>query len=162
MRFMGRMVALAALLTTALTAQAVPHAGRWQMNGSKSVFDPGPAPASQTRVYEILQDARGPAFDMLKATQTNILPDGSKSVGEYSARFDGTDHPATGSPVYDSIALTRVDTNTFDALLKRAGKVVQTARNAVSADGRMMTVTVKGADAATGRTFTTVIVLDKQ
>ena len=72
------------------------------------------------------------------------------------------DYPATGSPVYDSIALTRIDTNTFDAVLKRDGKVVQTARNVVSADGKVMTVTVRGSDAATGRKFTTIIVLEKQ
>ena len=60
------------------------------------------------------------------------------------------------------VALTRVDANTFDATLKRAGKVVQTARNVVSADGKVMTVTVNGADAATGRTFRTVIVLDRR
>ncbi len=71
------------------------------------------------------------------------------------------DYPATGSGVYDSIALTRVNANTFDATLKRAGKVVQTARNVVSADGKVMTVTVNGADVATGRTFRTVIVLDR-
>lgn len=156
------MVALGALLATAVTAQTVPHAGTWQMNASKSRFDSGPAPATQTREYRILQDARGPAYDMLQATQTTILPDGSKSVGTYSARFDGTDHPATGSPVYDSIALTRVDANTFDAVLKREGKVVQTARNVVSPEGNVMTVTVNGSDAAGGRRFTTVIVLEKQ
>ena len=99
---------------------------------------------------------------MLKVTQTNVLQDGSRSVGEYSARFDGMDYPATGSGVYDSIALTRVDANTFDAMLKRAGTVVQTARNVVSADGKVMTVTVNGADVATGRTFRTVIVLERK
>ena len=156
------MVALAAWSTTALFAQAVPHAGTWEMNAARSTFDPGPAPASQTRVYEILQDARGPAYDMLKVTQTNVLKDGSISVGEYSARFDEMDYPATGSGVYDSIALTRVDANTFDATLKRAGKVVQTARNVVSGDGKVMTVTVRGSDAATGRKFVTVIVLDRK
>ena len=62
----------------------------------------------------------------------------------------------------DSIALARVDANTFDATLKRAGKVVQTARNVVSADGKVMTVTVNGADVATGRTFRTVIVLERE
>ena len=175
MRFMARIVAstagfrdvglgigAVALVTASLTAQSVPHVGTWQVNLAKSKFDPGPAPASQTRVYEILQDARGPAYDVLKLTQTSVLQDGSQSVGEYGARFDRMDYPATGSGVYDSIALTRVDANTFDATLKRAGKVVQTARNVVSADGKVMTVTVNGADVATGRTIRTVIVLDRK
>lgn len=175
MGFIGRIVASTAgirdvglgigavsLVTASLTAQSVPHVGTWQVNLAKSTFDPGPAPESQTRVYEILQDARGPAHDMLKVTQTNVLQDGSQSVGQYSARFDGMDYPAIGSAVYDSIALTRVDANTFDATLKRAGKVVQTARNLVSADGKVMTVIVNGADVATGRTFRTIIVLDRR
>lgn len=96
MCFMGRIVAstggirdvglgigAVALVTASLTAQSVPHAGTWQVNLPKSKFDPGPAPASQTRVYEILQDARGPAYDMLKLTQTSVLQDGLQSVGEY-------------------------------------------------------------------------------
>lgn len=140
--------------STLLFAQTNPHVGTWQLNPAKSKFDPGPAPKSQTRVYEM-------SGDMFKSTQTNILPDGIKSVGTYSARFDGKDYPATGSPVYDTIALTRVDANTFEATLKRSGKVVQTARNVVSPDGKMMTVTVNGSDLTMGRQFTTVIVLDK-
>jgi len=147
-------VALFFVITAGAAAQTNPHVGTWQLNLAKSTFDPGPAPKSQTRVYEM-------AGDMLKSTQTNMQVDGSKSVGTYSARFDGKDYPATGSPVYDTIALTRVDANTFDASLKRSGKLVQTARNIVSADGKVMTVTVNGADATTGRKFTTVIVLEK-
>lgn len=138
-----------------MLAQMDPRGGTWHLNLAKSTFDPGPAPKSQTRVYEM-------AHDMLKATTTSVQMDGSKSVSAYGARFDGKDYPATGSPVYDTIALTRVDANTFDAALKRSGKVVQTARNVVSADGKSMTVTVSGADAATGRKFTTVMVFDKQ
>jgi hypothetical protein len=165
MRDMGRIVTLVAavaLSTVALTAQNVPHVGTWRMNLAKSKFDPGPAPASQTREYVILSDARGYAYDMLQATQTNLLPDGTTSVGTYAARFDGMDYPAKGSTVYDSIALTRVDANTFDAVLKRSGKVVQTARNTVSADGKTMTVTVNASDLTTARKFVTVIVLDRQ
>ena len=138
-----------------MLAQTDPRAGTWHLNLQKSTFDPGPPPKSQTRVYEI-------AHDMLKSTTTSVQEDGTKSVSVYSARFDGKDYPATGSAVYDTIALTRVDANTFDASLKRSGKVVQTARNAVSADGKIMTVTVNGSDAGTGRTFTTIMVLEKQ
>ena len=137
-----------------LQAQTSPHVGTWHANLAKSKFDPGPAPKSQTRVYQMDGDA-------LTSVQTNVLPDGSTSVSKYRARFDGKDYPATGSPVYDTIALTRVDANTFAATLKRSGKVVQTARNNVSADGKVMTVTLNGSDAATGRKFTTVIVLEK-
>ena len=146
-------VAPSALAQT--VAQTDPRTGTWHLNLAKSTFDPGPAPKSQTRVYEM-------AHDVLKSTTTSVQVDGTKSVSSYSARFDGQDAPASGSPVYDTIALTRVDGNTFDATLKKAGKIVQTARNAVSADGKTMTVTVNGADAATGRKFTTIMVFEKQ
>ena len=146
--------ATAPLLAQA-AAQSDPRAGTWHLNLAKSTFDPGPPPKGQTRVYEM-------AHDVLKSTTTSIQMDGSKSVSSYSARFDGKDYPAAGSPVYDTIALTRVDANTFDASLKRTGKIVQNARNAVSADGKTMTVTVTGSDAGTGRAFTTVMVFDKQ
>lgn len=141
-------------LLAQVAAQSDPRAGTWHLNLGKSTFDPGPPPKSQTRVYEM-------AHDTLESTTTSIQMDGSKSVSAYSARFDGKDYPATGSSVYDTIALTRVDANTFDASLKRAGKVVQSARNAVSADGKTMTVTVSGADAGTGRKFTTIMVFEK-
>jgi hypothetical protein len=146
---------IALLVSTVLVAaQSDPRAGTWHLNLGKSTFDPGPRPKSQTRVYEM-------AHDMLKSTTTSIQMDGAKSVSAYSARFDGKDYPATGSPVYDTIALARVDANTFDAILKRAGKVVQRARNVVSSDGKTMTVTVTGTDAGTGRTFTTIMVFEK-
>ena len=149
-------VLIALIAFTALPlAQGDPRTGTWHLNLAKSTFDPSPPPKSQTRVYEM-------AHDMLKSTTTSVQMDGTKSVASYSARFDGKDYPAAGSLVYDTIALTRVEANTFDAVLKREGKVVRSARNVVSADGKTMTVTVNGANATTGRKFATVMVFDKQ
>jgi hypothetical protein len=77
------------------------------------------------------------------------------------ARFDGKDYPITGNADVDTIALTRVDEWTFDATMKRRGKVMTNVRNAVSKDGRTMTVTSKGTNAR-GQPTSSVAVLTKQ
>jgi len=52
---------------------------------------------------------------------------------EDDAQYDGKDVPYTGSPDADTIALTRVDARTINAVLKKNGKVVQTTNAMTSA-----------------------------
>ena len=57
--------------------------------------------------------------------------------------FDGKDHP-TASANYDASAWTRISANEYVVNRKKAGKVVLTSTNVVSADGKTMTITTKG------------------
>ena len=151
-------IMLALCLVAALglvgSAQSDAHVGTWKLNAGKSTYNPGPPPRSQTRTYT-------PFGDGLKAVIETVNPLGAKTTSEYSAHYDGKDTPLSGNNTADAIAVTRVDAWTFDAVLKKGGKVVSTNRNTVSKDGKTMTVTAKGVN-ATGQPVSSTVVLDKQ
>lgn len=138
-RRLGSLLFAAAAPWLAYTAfaQSDAHLGKWTLNVGKSVYTPGPPPRGQVRIYS----REG---DKLKAVIETVQPLGTKTVVEYTAAFDGRDYPIIGNSDIDAIALTRIDNWTFDATLKRRSKVTTTVRNAVSKDGRTMTVTAKG------------------
>ena len=83
------------------------------------------------------------------------------SKTEYTATFDGKDHPVKGNADWDTTALKRVDARTIEFTRKKGGKVVQTARSVVAADGKTRTVTVTGVNAQ-GQKVNTVALYIKQ
>ena len=135
-------------------AQTDVHLGKWSLSVGKSVYQPGPPPRDQIRIYS--RDGVG-----LKAVIETVQPLGAKTRVEYTARFDGQDYPISGNSEVDTIALTRVDEWTFDAILKRRGKVMTTIRNTVSKDGRTMTVRAKGVTAR-GQATSSVAIFTRQ
>ena len=138
-----------------LLAQANPTIGTWRLNMAKSKYDPGPAPMSETRVYEAF-GAGG-----IKATFNRVEVGGSKVVVSYSALYDGKDYPYTGSPDADTIALKMVDANTTEATLKMKGRVTLTTKAVVSADGKTRTLTTTGTNAK-GQKVNNVVVFERQ
>jgi hypothetical protein len=156
MRSRKRLLVVCLLVVAAVVvkAQADAHIGTWKMNPAKSKAPQEMALKSQTRTYAAYGDG-------LRVTIDSVNADGSKTAGRYSAHFDGKENPYSGMQAYDTIALKKLDANTMEATLKKSGKVVQTARNVVSKDGKVMTVTANGTDAK-GKKYTTVTVLDKQ
>lgn len=135
-----RVLSIAALVGIAVATAAAqapdPLAGTWKLNAAKSK-----APfTSGTTVFEA-------AGDTLKGTVDLVGTDGTKFHWTFSAKYDGKDHPATGSsPFGDTLAITRVDKNTIRIVSKLAGKptIVQTI--AVAPDGKTRTTTAKGTD----------------
>ena len=135
-------------------AQADPFIGTWVLNVAKSKFQPGPAPKDQTSIYE----ASGQG---VKVTTTASTAAGKPTTTAFTASYGGKDYPVTGSPDYDTVSLKRVNPNTVELTRKKAGKVVQTGTNVVSADGKTRTVTTAGVSAQ-GQTFNNVSVYDKK
>jgi hypothetical protein len=130
--------------------------GTWDLNLAKSTFRPGPPPQKQTLTFQ----AAGPHWTALlqgiDASGRPINPDMSNLV----INFDGRDHP-TPSEDYDASLWKRVNASRYEVLRKKAGKVVLTASNVVSADGRTMTITTKGINAH-GQAVENVAVFDKR
>jgi hypothetical protein len=126
------------LAATMLAAD--PAAGTWKLNLAKSKFSPGPAPKSATVTYK--ETAGG-----IHRTGETINADGTKTSFEYTAKFDSADYPIKGSDAYDAIAIKRIDDLTAEATLKKAGKVVATAKRVVSKDGKTMTLTISSTNA---------------
>jgi hypothetical protein len=141
-------------LAPAAFAQSDPHVGAWKLDLRRSVYTPGPPPRAQTRTYT-------PHGDGLKGVIETIQPFGIKTTSEYAAHYDGKDNPLSGNENADTIAVTRIDRWTFEALLKKRGKVMTTVRNTVSKDGKTMTVTAKGVNAQ-GQPVSSTTVFVKQ
>lgn len=136
-------------------AQAIdPANGTWELNLTKSKFNPGPAAKSQTRTFDI-------SGQSVKYTLKGIDAQGNPQLVQYMANYDGKDYPMTGSALFDAIAFKRVDAFTMEFTTKKAGKVVGTGRRVVSKDGKVMTVTSTGTNAS-GQALNDVLVFDKR
>lgn len=138
---LGTMLASAVLFFTSLSAQAADPtvAGTWELNVAKSKST-SPMPKSQTRTYEV---------DGVRETMTakGVDAQGKETFTQFTATTDGKDSPFK-APGADTIALTRVDAWTNSYVAKNAGKVVWSGTRTISKDGKTMTITAKGSDAA--------------
>jgi hypothetical protein len=135
--FLSILVAVLGLVTSSDLGAAEAALGTWKMNVSKSKYSPGPLPQSGTVTYEASDGG-------YKRTGETVEADGKKTAFEYTAKYDGKDYPVTGTGLFDSIAIKRIDDHTAEATLKKGGKVVRNARRVVSKDGKMMTITMTG------------------
>ena len=157
---MFRWLAVALLLLAGVAAPVFAqdaHVGTWKQNFDKSTLTPaptGPRPQSSVRTYEM-------SGDSLKATLVTVTADGTRNTATYTARFDGKDYPYQGAAAIDTIALKRIDANTFESTLKKAGKVVSTGTNTVSKDGKTMTYSNKGT-ISRGEPTSGVAIFEKQ
>ncbi len=81
----------------------------------------------------------------------------------YTIKNDGKDYPTTETIPNgaDTIATKRIAPNSVEASFERGGKQVETTRNAVSKDARLVTITAKGTNPS-GLCSNNVIVWDKQ
>lgn len=158
LRRAGVVVTAVALLGLGFSSVATgqsqdPRLGTW--NYSKSTGSPA-SWKSQTTSYE----ASGAG---VKVTTETVNADGSRVTNTYTANADGNDYPFTTTaktPNFDAVVMKKVDANTVDVTLKKAGNVVLTRHMVVSKDGKVMTVTDKGTPG--GQRVDSVLVYDKQ
>ena len=146
---------LAGFLSPGLQAQTDPIIGTWRLNVAKSKYDPGPAPVSETRIYEAF------GTNGIKSTQNRVEVGGNKVTVSYSAMYDGKDYAYMGSPDADTIALKKVDANTIEATLKKSGKVTLLTKAVTAADGKTRTLTTSGTNAR-GQKVNNVTVWERQ
>jgi hypothetical protein len=154
MFIVGAVLSVGAVAMVSAAAAADPTDGSWTLNLTKSKYSPGPAPQSHTRTYATT--AQGVALSF-----SGVAADGSKMSGQSNYKYDGKDYPITGSPDYDTIAVTRIDAYTAKSVQKKDGKTVGTTIRKVSKDGKVMTLTSKGTSAK-GTPVNNVLVFDKQ
>ena len=132
---------VAAVLPVSIPAQNTdPINGTWKLNLAKSKFNPGPAPQSATRKYEV-------SGDDFKLTTDGISAEGKPIHFGIKAKIDGKDYPTPGlGSGFDSIAMTRVDAYTTKSVQKKAGKPVVYVTRKVARDGKSMTLEFQGTD----------------
>ena len=155
---MARLLALigAVALTMTISAQGTdPASGTWELNLAKSKFVPASqAPRSQTRTYQVKGDQE-------TARHTGVDAQGKPTLIEFTASYDGKDHPLKGYADWDSISMKRIDAYTTDFTQSRGGKPTLSGRRVVSKDGKTMTITAKGTTAK-GEAVDNSIVLEKR
>lgn len=155
-----RLLVLGTLLAIAVPAAPVsaqtgdPVIGTWELNVAKSTYSLGGGPKSSTRTYV----AVGKGYKLsVKGTDA----DGKPVATEFTANYDGKNYPVTGNANVDSIKITRVDANTIKATQTKAGKVVNRTTRVISTNGKLLTSTATGKNAA-GKAFTNVELFDKK
>jgi hypothetical protein len=159
MRFMrvARSAFLIGLVTTFASGTALAQNdainGTWKLNPSKSKFDPGPGPKSQTIVIS--------GTDTSRKVVVDLAPQTGNAVHWEVAGAPGAELPVVGTnPNADHYVFKRLNATTLEAQYLRAGKPTIKQTAVVSADGKTLTVTGTGTDAQ-GRTVNNVAVYDK-
>jgi len=147
--FLGSLIVVGGAAVAAMAAD--PVIGTWKLNVAKSTVAGAPATGSETRTYS--QGADGITVD-IKTTGA----DGKMNEQKTTYHLDGKPYPATNAPGFDSLSAKQTDANTADFSLMKGGKKVGTLHRAVSADGKVLTVTTEMTDAKTK----SVSVYDKQ
>ena len=148
-----KIAAMVSIAAACLSAASDPFSGVWKLNLVKSKL---PAPAVQSQTATIEADGEG-----IRIREEIVNDKGEHLTVTVNAKFDGKDYPVSGTPLADTVAYRRVDSRTIDGTAKKAGKVVTTERAVVSGDGKTLTVTYTGKDAA-GKPVTGVGVFEKQ
>ena len=127
--------------------------GSWKLNTAKSQLGAN-AIRAQTLKFEATPDG-------IKLTSEGTDAQGKPMKGGYTSKFDGKDVPWAGNPMADAASPKKLDDNTYENVWKLGGKATVSAKVAVSADGKTLTVTQTGTDAQ-GAKVSSVAVYDKQ
>lgn len=146
---------LVSTVTGLASGQSDPRIGTWKLNVAKSKFDPAASRKSETRTYQMSGGA-------VMAHVGVTLGDDSKQEVSFDATPDGKDHPYNATPAFyaDTVSVRR-EGNGFVGESKKGGKLLFTTTDAISADGKVMTLTTKGVNAK-GQSVNSVRVYEKQ
>src|SRR5688500_6932927 len=110
-----------------------PFTGTRVFSGARSVLS---TPMPQSWVLQI----RASESDVSHREEI-ITSDGSELTVVLRATFDGEDHAVSGSPLMDTIALTRSAPHVIAGTGKKAGAVTLTDTLTASPDGKVLTLT---------------------
>lgn len=147
-------VLVAVVMSLETSAQAAdPFIGAWKLNLAKSTFSPGPAPKTGSVTFS----AAGAGF---RAVIQGTGAKDEKVQWEYTSNYDGKDVPLKGNPDGDTISVRRINANTVETTIKRAGKPTVTNTRTLSPDGKTMTVVSKGTNGQ-GQTVNNVQMFEK-
>jgi hypothetical protein len=138
---------LCAVPTAAGQARDASFTGTWLLNQDKSSFDPPDnRPTNRTVILAITGDALEHTTETLRTVYLDVEPfqEASTTRVSYKARFDGQEHAVPGSMT--RVRLKRVGATTFERVAT-SGRASETSVWALSADGKVLTVTTTGVDA---------------
>ena len=140
------------VLSSIARAGDVSMTGTWEFNAAKSTSTM-PLPKSQTRTYAVTAKEE-------TMSGTGINASGKPMETGFTAGLDGKDYPYKG-PNADMISLTPVDAFSTKFVLKNGGKPVLSGTRTMSADGKVLTLSGTGTDAA-GKPTQSTLVFDRR
>jgi hypothetical protein len=139
--------------------------GTWKLNLAKSTFSPGPPPEPPKE--PVIQKITG-VDNGIRMVEDGVNAKGQKEHGDFTVKFDGKDYPSMsmldGKPnpaAADMISGKRIDDYNFELTLKVMGRLMFTAKNVISKDGKTRTAT-QTATTAQGETRTRTLFFEKQ
>ncbi|PYT16057.1 MAG: hypothetical protein DMG59_11685 [Acidobacteria bacterium] len=148
----SKLVLLLLAFAGALIA-ADPFVGTWKLNAAKTKFKTGMAPKEQTVSFS---EEGSDLHVMVKGTS----PDGKAISVHFTVPTAGGTGKIIESP-YEAVSSKSVNANERDTSFSKGGKVVYTAKAKRAADGKTMTVAVKGTNPS-GQTVEGTAFYDKQ
>jgi hypothetical protein len=155
MRFRTIAVIVAVVAAFATTSFAQNPVGVWKANIAKSKYSPGPAPKSSTITTTAVA---GGGFRSINET---VPATGAATKSDVTFMFDGKEHKITGNANADTQTYTRIDDRHYTVTAKKAGKVTQTTKVELAADGKTRTSTQTGTDPQ-GKPINNFIFYEKQ
>ncbi|MGD1074007.1 MAG: hypothetical protein ABSB15_28180 [Bryobacteraceae bacterium] len=155
-----RRIAASLIAALALTAMAMfggdNSVGIWKRNIEQTKYES----ANPNPIVDMIM-VREAVPGGLNITTTGKRKDGTQINYTVTVIYDGKDYPVSGTgSVFDTIAITRKDDNTFPSVTKK-GKYHMKGLTTISKDGKTMTIANKGTDAQGKKTSFTVV-WDKQ
>lgn len=97
----------------------------------------------------------------MRVTVDNTSANGRKAHWTYVTMFDGKDMPVEGHPSADTTSVKKIDDRTTEIVNKKAGHVIQTITNVISADGNRIDNTYKNYNEKGEVTSTTTAVYER-
>ena len=148
----ARLVFVLFAFAAALIA-ADPFAGTWKLNSAKTKFKTGMPPKEQTVTFS---EEGSTLHVVVKGTSA----DGQTISSHFTVPTAGGNGKIIESP-YEAVNTKNISANERETAFSKGGKVVYTATAKRSADGKTLTVTVKGINAV-GQNVDGAAVYDKQ
>ncbi len=111
-----------------------PLVGHWTAALEKSKFAPG-FPALRHQSLECVQHGSG-----IRCVAIRIPAQRGQSVMEFTAQYNGSEYPVTGSPDVDNVMLRRIG-QTVEGTFLKSDRAVFAYRMSPSADGKRLTIT---------------------
>jgi hypothetical protein len=149
---LGKLLVMLTALVFALSA-ADPFAGTWKLNVEKSKFKKG-APNKESTII-IAESASD-----LDVNTTGTSADGAPTSAHYTVPAKGGEGKII-SGRWEAVSAKRPSPNERVIIFSSGGKVVYTVRSRISGDGKTMTTTVSGTNAA-GKEVAGTNVYEKQ
>jgi len=146
------LILLAGVFFAAPAFAADPIVGTWKLNVAKSKF----ADAALTGGTRVYTEANG-----LYTLEQKLTGADGKEKSSRTQYRDGKEEKQAPGGAADVTVAKKIDANTWDFDLKKAGKVVGHVHRVVSADGKTLTVHNAGAKLS-GAAGDETLVFDKQ